>query len=179
MSRRAPRSSQDIPSAQNFSPAEIELPRLLELVHANSGNRKALSEAIRVEFYADRSIPTKGQGTVWQNVTTGMVRYGVINDQADPTDLGKELHKIRKDDQRLYRTFAKHLLLHVSGVVLIECLLDMHRAGEIATLPSIREALEERGVHTSTAGKSISLLRAWLAKAGLLVSVRSSIGSNA
>lgn len=167
MPKRAPRASQDIPSAQNFSPAEVDLPRVLELVHANVGDRKRLSEAIRVEFYADRPVPRRGQGTVWQNVTTGMVAYGVIDDAARFTDLGKSLFEIRDDEKALYRTFAKHLLLHVSGVVFIECLRDMQRAGETPTLPTIREALEQRGVHTSTAGKSISLLRAWLAKAGL------------
>lgn len=167
MPKRAPRASQDIPSAQNFSPAEVDLPRVLELVRANAGDRKALSEAIRAEFYVDRPVPKKGQGTVWQNVTTGMVAYGVIDDAAQPTELGSRLYEIRHDEKVLYRTFAKHLLLNVSGVVFVECLRDMQRAGEAPTLPTIREALEERGVHTSTAGKSISLLRAWLAKAGL------------
>jgi hypothetical protein len=96
-----------------------------------------------------------------------MAAYGVIDDHARLTELGKELYRVRNVEKTLYRTFAKHLLLKVSGVVLIDTLRDMQRAGETPTLPSIREALEERGVHTSTAGKSISLLRAWLAKAGL------------
>ena len=167
MPKRAPRASQDIPSAQNFSPNEIDLPRVLELVHEHQGNRKALAEAIRLEFYASRQIPGKGQGTVWQNVVSGMAVYGLIDDKGDLTDIGSRLYGLRHDAGELYNALAQHLLLNVSGVVLIECLLDMHRAGELPTLPAIREALEERGVHTSPAGKSISLLRLWLAKAGL------------
>jgi site-specific DNA-methyltransferase (cytosine-N4-specific) len=167
MAKRAPKASQDIPSGQNFSPSEVGLPRVLELVYENQGNRKALSEAIRSEYYADRPQPKKGQGTVWQNVTSGMVAYGLIDETARFTDFGWRLYKLRADEQGLYRELAKHLLLNVSGVALIECLQDMQRAGEDPNLPTIREALEERGFHTATAGKSISLLRLWLDKAGL------------
>jgi site-specific DNA-methyltransferase (cytosine-N4-specific) len=140
------------------------------LISENSGDRKALSEAIRSEFYSHRSIPPKGQGTVWQNVTSGMVAYGIIDDEAQFTTLGAELYKLRSDEDALYRTFAKHLLVNVNGIALIETLLDMQRAGEVPTLPAIREALEERGIHTSTAGKSISLLRGWLSLAKLFSS---------
>jgi hypothetical protein len=164
---RAPRGSQDIPSAANFSPGEIDLPTVLQLVHKHQGDRKALSEAIRLQFYSDRPIPKRGQGTVWQNVISGMVLYGILDKDANFTKLGQELYGLRGKEKDLYRLFARHLLLNVFGIVLIECLRDVQRAGESPTLPSIREALEERGVHTSTAGKSVSLLRAWLDKAGL------------
>lgn len=167
MPKRAPRASQDIPSAQNFSPNEVDLPRVLELVAQHQGDRKVLAEAIRAEFYSDRPMPRKGQGTVWQNVVTGMTAYGVIDAEGKFTDLGERLYGLRNDDAALYRELARHLLVNVSGAALLECLSDMQRAGEVPTLPAIREALEERGVHTSIAGKSISLLRVWLAKAGL------------
>lgn len=166
MPKRAARGTQDIPSGQDFSPGEVELPRLLELAHQHAGDRKALIEAIRQEFYADRPVPAKG-GTVWANVVTGMTRYGIIDSRANLTALGQELHDLRADERSLYEVFAKHLLLNLHGVTLIECLLDMQRAGETPTLSTIREALSERGVHTSTAGKSVSLLRAWLAKGSL------------
>ena len=166
MTGRARRRSQDIPSGQNFSPNEVDLPRLLELAHSIPGDRSALSEAIRREFYAERPIPSKG-GTVWRNVTTGMTRYGILDESAVLTELGRELYELRDDEAALYRRLALHLLIHVNGSALIKCLIDMHRAGESPTLPTIREALEDREIHTSDAGKSISLLRGWLAKAGL------------
>ena len=78
MAKRAPRSSQDIPSAQNFSPAEIELPTLLDLVKSHAGDVKALRGAVRVTFYGSRPLPKHGQGTVWGNVISGMVAYGII-----------------------------------------------------------------------------------------------------
>lgn len=114
-----------------------------------------------------RPLPGSGSGTVWQNVVSGMGAYGLIDDNGILTDIGSRLYDLRHDLNGLYNALAQHLLNNVKGVTLIECLLDMHRAGEVPTLPAIREALEERGVHTSTAGKSISLLRLWLAKAGL------------
>jgi site-specific DNA-methyltransferase (cytosine-N4-specific) len=172
--KRASRASQDIPSAQDFSAKEVQLPRVLELVAEHQGNRKALADAIRLEFYFDRPEPKKGQGTVWQNVVIGMAAYGLIDGAARLidgaarlTDVGQRLLAIRHDEAALYRELARHLLLNVSGAAFIECLSDMQRAGEVPTLPTIRVALEERGIHLSTAGKSISLLRGWLDKAGL------------
>ncbi len=170
MSKRAARSSQDIPSGQNFSPNEIHLPTVLGLVVECQGDLGQLREAIRLRFYADRPIPAAGQGTVWQNVTLGMIAYGLITKGAEFTDVGHQLFDLRDNEPSLYQALARHLLLHVSGVALIECLRDMQRAGEAPSLTSIRKALEDRGIHTSTAGKSISLLRSWLAKAGLFQS---------
>ncbi len=167
MPRRAPRNTQDIPSAQNFSPSEIDLPTLLELVAAHEGRPHELNEAIRQTFYADRTIPGAKQGKVWENVAAGMVRYGLIDQARRFTPLGQELYRLRADPDALYRRLAQHLLFHLNGAALIECLLDMQRAGERPDLPSIREALEERGIHTSRAGKSISLLGLWLGQARL------------
>lgn len=166
MARRPSRSKQDIPSAQNFSPNEIDLPRVLELVDENRGDRRGLDEAVRLAFYADRPIPSSG-GTVWQNVVLGMIAYGVITPGIEFTDVGERLYGLRQNGAALYREMARHLILNVKGAALIECLLDMQRSGEAVNLVSIRERLEERGIHTSTAGKSVSMLRTWLAKAGL------------
>jgi hypothetical protein len=166
MPKRAPRNSQSIPSGQNFSPSEVDLPTILELVRLHEGNRKALTEAIRHTFYSTRPVPRKGS-TVWANVTTGMARYGIIDETAKFTDLGAELYALRTDAPALYQRLAKHLLFSVSGILLIDTLLDMQAAGETPTLPTIREALAERSATLSPAGKSVSLLRLWLAKAGL------------
>jgi len=76
---RAPKNSQTIPSAQNFSPNEVRLPEILDLVHLHEGNRRALTEAIRLAFCSTRSVPKSG-GTVWANVTSGMVQYGIIDE---------------------------------------------------------------------------------------------------
>lgn len=167
MPKRAPKSSQDIPSGQNFSPAEVDLPELLDLIHKYAGHRKELTDAIRLRFYADRAIPSKGQGTVWQNVASGMAAYGIIDKDANFTELGRQLYELRHDSEVLHRTLAKHLLFNANGIAVMEVLRDLNRAGEKIDLPTIREALEERGVHTSTANKSISLLTQWLRKANL------------
>ena len=166
MAKRAPRGSQDIPSPQNFSPSEIELVEILELVSANSGDRQKLRDAVRERFYSDREVPKSG-GTVWANVVSGMVIYGVIDQDARFTELGQQLYDLRSDESEMYKAFAKHILLNLNGIALMQCLRELQRAGESPTLPTIREALEERGIHLATAGKSISLMALWLRKAHL------------
>lgn len=171
MAARAARGTQDIPSGQNFSPSEIELPVVLELATQNEGDRDALKEAIRQRFYADRTVPPSG-GTVWANVVSGMVVYGLLDNTATLTEVGRKIYELRNDEAAMYEALAKHLLLNLNGIAVIECLRELQAAGETVTLVTIREALERRGFHTALAGKSVSLIALWLRKANLFRSAR-------
>ena len=52
----------------------------------------------------------------------------------------------------------------------IQCILDMHSAGEKIDLTKLRRWLEERGIVVPRGGKHMSMLRLWLEKAGVFVS---------
>src|SRR5690606_37536091 len=51
-----------------------------------------------------------------------------------------------------------------------QCVLDMQTAGEDVTLISLREALEDRGIHFPRGGKHPSIMRLWLERAGIFTS---------
>ena len=57
-------------------------------------------------------------------------------------------------------------------MVLVQCLQDMVAAGEDITLDTLRIALGERGVHFPRGGKHPSMMRLWLAKAGVIIGNR-------
>ena len=52
----------------------------------------------------------------------------------------------------------------------VQCILDMHAAGEEVDLNKLRRWLQERGIAVPRGGKHMSTLRLWLEKAGVFVS---------
>lgn len=67
----------------------------------------------------------------------------------------------------LYKALAKHILLNLYGITLVQCIQDMQTSGETVTLVKLREWLEERGVHFPRGGKHPSMMRLWLEKADI------------
>ena len=80
------------------------------------------------------------------NLRLGMKAYGIIDNDVYLTGFGNSLYNIRNDIETLYRTLAKHILLNLNGLTLIQCLQDMEAAGEKIDLINLRHWLEERGV---------------------------------
>ena len=101
-----------------------------------------------------------------------MIAYGIINRDASLTCLGRVLYDLRDDELALYKRFAKHILLNLHGMTLVECIKDMVAAGERVNLTTLREGLASRNVHYPSGGKHPSMMRLWLAKAGVFVGNR-------
>ncbi len=163
----------DLPFGSEFSPSQIELPVLLDLAAAHGGDFKRLEAEIRARFFSMHGGGSaKNQQTLAMNCRLGMKAYGLIDNDANLTDLGRELHAVKDDEPRLYETLARHILLNLKGMALVQCIRDMTVAGEAVTLPSLREALALRGIHHPSGGKHPSMMRLWLAKAGVFVGKR-------
>jgi hypothetical protein len=97
-----------------------------------------------------------------------MAKYGLIEKDGTLTELGTELLSLStQSNAEMYRRFAQHILVALPGMTLLRAVQDMQLAGEPITLSTLREALLERGIHTPTANKHISLMRLWLDKAGI------------
>jgi len=101
-----------------------------------------------------------------------MKAYGLIDEDANLTDFGRELYGIKDDEPKLYQTLARHILLNLKGMALVQCIRDMTAAGEVVNLTTLRSGLAERGVHYPSGGKHPSMMRLWLAKAGVFVGER-------
>ncbi len=156
----------DLPFGSEFSPSQIELPRLLEIAHAHEGDPKALQDAIRATYFSTHGGGgTKNQNTLAMNCRLGMRAYGLIDDDANLTAFGRALHDSRSDSAQLYDKLAAHILLNLKGMALVRCIQEMTIAGERVTLDTLRHALEEREIHFPKGGKHPSMMRLWLEKA--------------
>lgn len=163
----------DLPFGSEFSPSQIELPALLALAMAYAGDVKALQAAIQARFFSTHGAGNaKNQATLAMNCRLGMKAYGLIDDDANLTDFGIELYGVKDDEPKLYETLARHILLNLKGMALVQCIRDMTAAGEIVNLTTLRSGLAERGVHYPPGGKHPSMMRLWLAKAGVFVGER-------
>lgn len=173
------RTTSDLPFGSEFSPSQIFLPKLLELVKENEGDPKALEARILAEWFSqhaatseDEAAGSYNRAKLANNCKLGLIAYGLIDRDARFTPVGDSLHGVRGDEAMLYDALARHILLNLHGMTLVQCLQDMVAAGDEVTLDSLRVALAERNIHFPRGGKHPSMMRLWLAKAGVIVGSR-------
>ena len=161
----------DLPFGSEFSPAQIDLPVLLEMAHDHAADWKAFEDAVRDRYFAGNKTSDYNKGKLANNTKLSMRAYGIIGEKdATLTETGQALYDIRADEEGLYEAFARHILKHRQGMNFVQCLLDMWAAGEDIDLNKLRRWLEERGINVPRGGKHMSTMRLWLEKAGVFVS---------
>lgn len=156
----------EIPFGAQFSPNQVNLSRLLKIIHDNSGDRNRTTEAIRDEFFANHS-----QSQRWKlagNCVLALRAYGLLEeDGATPTTLAGEMLVIADRSDALYERFAKHILINLRGIPFVETLEIMQATGEKITLHTLRKNLEQRGLYVPRGAVHLSSMRLWLARAGI------------
>ena len=164
-----PRS--DLPFGSEFSPAQVELPMLLELASEHGTDWKAFEAAVRDRYFAGHETSDYNRNKLANNTKLSLRAYGLIGeDDATLTEAGRALHSLRCDEDDLYRAFAQHILKNRQGMNFVQCILDMQAAGEDINLNTLRRGLEERDLAVPRGGKHMSTLRLWLEKASVFVS---------
>ena len=159
----------DLPFGSEFSPSQIELPAALELANIHGGDWRAFESAVRAAYFEGHRTSDYNRGKLANNTKLGMIAYGIIDREASPTPFGRELLSLKDDASALHERLARHILLNLHGMTLVRCIQDMVSAGERVTLTTLRESLAARGVHYPRGGKHPSIMRLWLAKAGVFV----------
>jgi len=162
----------DLPFGSEFSPSQIDLAEVLRLVATHSGDWRAFEGAIRSAYFNKHSTSDRNRDKLANNTKLGMIAYGIIDRDANLTKLGRELHSLQDDENALYTALARHILLNLHGMTLVRCIQDMIAAGEQVNLTTLREGLAARDVHYPSGGKHPSIMRLWLAKAGIFVGTR-------
>jgi hypothetical protein len=163
----------DLPFGSEFSPSQIDLPVLLDLAASHEGDAKSMQASIQSRFFSTHGGGSaKNQKTLAMNCRLGLKAYGLIDEGANLTDFGRQLHALRGDGSKLYEALARHILLNLKGMAMVQCIRDMTAAGESVNLTSLRAGLAERGVHYPSGGKHPSMMRLWLEKAGVFVGER-------
>ena len=164
-----PRS--DLPFGSEFSPVQIDLPVLLELAHRHEADWRGFENAVRDRYFATHETSDYNKSKLANNTKLSMRAYGIIKERDTTlTEFGAALYDLRDDEFTLYVTFAKHILKNRHGMTFVQCILDMHAAGEGIDLNKLRQWLRERGISVPRGGKHMSTLRLWLERAGVFVS---------
>lgn len=166
------RRKSDLPFGSEFSPSQIELAQVLELAELHGGDWRAFENAVRSAYFEGHATSDYNRGKLANNTKLGMIAYGIIDRDASLTGLGHELIALKDDEPALHQRLAKHILLNLHGMTLVRCIQDMTAAGEIVSLTTLREGLAARGVHYPSGGKHPSMMRLWLAKAGVFIGSR-------
>lgn len=159
----------DLPFGSEFSPSQVELPIVLTLAKKYGGDWKAFEGAVMSRYFAKHDTSDYNRRKLANNTKLGMCAYGLIDRDANLTELGKELYRLKDNTAKLHETLARHILLDLNGAALVQCIQDMHAAGERVELVSIRQWLEDRGIHFPRGGKHPSIMRLWLEQAGVFV----------
>lgn len=155
----------EIPFGAQFSPNQVDLPKLLRIIHDHAGDRTRITEAIRDEFFAPHSPAQRWK--LADNTVLALRAYELLaEDGATPTTLAGELLAIA-DKPEVYERFAKHILVNLKGITFAETLATMQAAGEEINLHTLGKRLEQRGLHVPRGAVHLSSMRLWLAQAGI------------
>jgi len=157
----------DLPFGSEFSPSQIELHVVLNFAEQYGGDWKAFEEAIYEKYFKKYATSEYNKRKLANNCKLGMIAYGIIDRDARLTPFGQKLLNNRNQDELLYIELARHVLLDLHGLTLVQTIQDMEARQESVNLRKLREWLEERGVHYPRGGKHPSIMRLWLGKAGI------------
>ncbi len=160
----------NLPFGSEFSPSQINLIRALEMAEAHSGDWRALEDSIRQEYFDAHPTSEYNRRKLANNCKLGMIAYGVLHRDGTLTDFGRRLLSLKKTPEKMYQVFARHILLNLKGLIVVQTIQDMQVRGERVDLQKLREWLQERGIHFPRGGKHPSIMRLWLEKAGIVTS---------
>lgn len=153
----------DLPFSAQFTPNQVQLSRILQIIHDCAGNRTEIEQVIANEFFG-------GKTELSENTFLALRAYRLLSEDENnprPTSLASELLALASNEELLYRQFGRHILLNLHGYELVQTILDMQHANEEIRLLTIHARLAERGIHFSASGTYISGMRLWLEKAGV------------
>src|SRR5262245_52378591 len=130
-----------VPFTQQFTPKVTPLNRLLPILRSNAGNTKALKKAIGSVFFNSSPDPAKMAGN-----TLIALRYcGILAEEDRLSNFGQELVASQGDLDEAHRLLARHILLNLDGVGIVETLQEMTSGGIRIQLTSLPSELEQRG----------------------------------
>jgi site-specific DNA-methyltransferase (cytosine-N4-specific) len=160
-----------LPFGSQFSPKQIDLPELLRIAKDHEGDQPGMTEAIRQAFFGFHAGgDLRQQMELAKNPVLCLREYRLLTEDTHQlTQVGEELLALTDKPDELYKRLAKHMLLELRGLDLVNAILDMQAAKAKVTLESISAwLLETRDLYVPPSGTHISTFNAWLCKAGVL-----------
>jgi hypothetical protein len=148
-----------IPMGSEFGPNQVDLIRVLELAEQHEGDSEAFANAIATEY----KWPIKTA----KNTRLSMRQYLLLDEEDQLTETGVALLALKSQPDELYATFARHILLHLRGLEVVNAIDMLIQSGEHPTQLSIADMLNAQGIYVSKSSTHISKLCGWLRLAGI------------
>lgn len=162
-----PEKQSRIPVGSQFSPDLISLSDFINMAVRHSGDKEALRQAVVQTPVRSREYqkpPTSRQRML---PLEAAVQYGLLTTETyEATELTRELAQL-SDEKELYEAFARHILLNLSGLRVVEAIQEMSLDKREVTGDSLARYLTEQGFRVTEHNTAINSLRMWLAQAGL------------
>jgi hypothetical protein len=129
-----------------FSPDLVDLPSFLQALVTNSGNRPALHAAIwSPPVHLKRSgIPPSTRNA--NLPLEAAVQYGLL-EAGTHRATGLSQHLAKMQTPELYEEFARHILLHLGGLRVVEAAQQMKLDGQPITGDKLARYLDDQGFH--------------------------------
>ncbi len=148
-------------SANEFSPGVVDLIDILTKVESNSFNPDGFVESVRKKYFSEHaskhsSNPERRrveQAKLANNVKIGLINYKLVD--GENFQLTSAGHEILSSEYP-HKSFAKHILLNLCGIEIIEAVKSMQTSRETIGKKSLANALNARGFKTFR-GRSIPL----------------------
>lgn len=164
-----------LPNANEFSPGQVELRRVLDIVSANEGDRPKLVEEIRSTYFTgtaakrtDPSARLKQQRTRAGNVLIGLSEYGLFDLKTNKlTTMGQAL-AATKDESALQTDFSRHILSARGGLEVLKAVRSIAARRERVGKESVDRELQTMGYRLPRATTRHMTLLSWLAKSGVV-----------
>ena len=162
-----PERESRIPVGTQFSPGTVDLSAFVAAVVRHSADRDAIVAAVNappVRVKVRTKPPTRRTASL---PVEAAIQYGLVHgDTYTATDLARTL-TLATDDAAMYKTFARHILLNLGGLRVVEGAQEMHLDGRPVTGDALAQYLTDQGFRVSVHNTAINTMRMWLAKAGL------------
>jgi len=153
-----------VPYSQQFTPQQTPLRQLLPILRDNEGGCPKLRKAIASAFFKSKADPEKLAG----NTLISLKTYGIIDRQCHLTPFGTNLVGLQGRAKDSHSLLAKHILVNMACVPVVETLREMESAGLAIELKTLPEELRRRGIEASSNSSDLSGVLNWLRESGVL-----------
>ena len=153
-----------VPFTQQFTPEQTPMENLLVLLENSKNSSQEIKALIANNFFKDKADPEKLAG----NTIISLKTYGIIDKENKITEFCQELISKKNEIERVYELFAKHILLNMHGIEILETLREMKKANLPVQLSTLPDELLKRGIKTKSNSSDLSGLFGWLRKAKIL-----------
>lgn len=160
-----PSTPSAIPVGTQFSPSLIDLSAFIEAIITSSGDKDSMADAVWNKPVRKREVanpPTRRRKSL---PLEAAIQYGLLDSNYEATDLAHDLAALPGSE--LHSEFARHIILNLGGIRVVEAAQQMAADGENVTGDSLAGYLTDQGFPVTVHNTAINSLRMWLAEAGV------------